>query len=98
METQPNREEQTVHWYPDLGLGGWLLMTTAMALMWGLLVAAVVALVRTPPSGPRRPERRDAWQLLDERFARGDIDETEYRARRRTLDAGGGPTRRSTDR
>ena len=86
-----------MHWYPDMDLGGWMVMMTAMALMWGLLIAAVVALVRTPPTDARR-ERRDPVRLLDERFARGEIDESEYRARRRALDLGGDQTRASTDR
>ena len=86
-----------MHWYPDMDLGGWMVMMTAMALMWGLLIAAVVVLVRTPPTDARR-ERRDPVQLLDERFARGEIDESEYRARRRALDLGGDRTRASTDR
>ena len=83
-----------MHWYPDMDLGGWMIMMTAMALMWGLLIAAVVALVRTPPTDARR----DPAQLLAERFARGDIDDREYRARRRTLDLGADQTRAGTDR
>ncbi len=86
-----------MHWYPDMDLGGWMVMVTAMALMWGLLIAAVVALVRTPPVDARR-ERRDPVQLLEERFARGEIDDSEYRARRHTLDLGGEHSRTSNDR
>lgn len=86
-----------MHWYPDMDFGGWLIMMTAMALLWGLLVAAVVALVRTPPTDPRR-ERPDPLQLLDERFARGEIEETEYRARRHALNLGQDQPRATTDR
>lgn len=77
-------------WYGnDPGWAGWLLMTFGMLAFWALVAVAVVALVRgmrddggrrqTPDAGPR--------QLLDERFARGDIDADEYRERRELLDS-----------
>jgi len=34
-----------------------------------------------------RPRGRDALDILKERFARGEIDQTEYEQRRRLLDA-----------
>ena len=59
---------------------GWLLMMVGMVGFWGLVVWLVVSLVRSPgTSGPS--EGRIAEQLLAERFAAGDIDESEYRAR-----------------
>lgn len=81
---------------PGGGFGmGW-------AWLWWLLilvgvVAIVIGLLRAGTSG-RRNGRDDeapstgrpastARQILDERFARGEIDEDEYRARRRELDA-----------
>ena len=64
------------------GWGGWLAMTLMMLVFWGGLAAVVVALVRSA----RRPDaNRDARGILDERFARGDIDEDEYRRRREAL-------------
>jgi putative membrane protein len=80
-------------WYDHggSGWGGWLLMSLMMLLFWGAIVVAVVALWR---SG-RRDERTsgsplppDARQLLDERFARGEIDPDDYARRRELLDAG----------
>ena len=72
-------------WYHDsMGWGGWLLMTLAMVAFWALVVFAVVALFRgTEP----RTDRRTPEQILDERFARGEIDEVEYQARRHALHA-----------
>lgn len=70
-------------WYHDgVGWGGWLLMTLAMVAFWALVVFAVVALFRgsEPVAARRTPD-----QILDERFARGEIDETEYLARRDAL-------------
>jgi putative membrane protein len=69
--------------------------------LWWLLiligvVAVVVGLLRAGGLGGRggRDDRASssgppvstARQILDERFARGEIDEEEYRARRRELD------------
>jgi putative membrane protein len=64
---------------------GWAAMSISMLLFWGALVAAGVLLVRTlarPSEGPGRPSPE---QLLAERYARGEIDEDEYRRRMATL-------------
>jgi putative membrane protein len=56
-----------------------------MLLLVGLTVAAAVAVARVllPRSGAPRDD--DALTVLRARFARGEIDEDEYRARRATL-------------
>lgn len=69
---------------------GWGLMSVGMVLIWALVVIGVIVgiryFVRTgrrpgyAPAGPRTPE-----QILAERFARGEIDEDEYRQRLGTL-------------
>jgi putative membrane protein len=76
-----------MYWYGS-GMSGWgyALMTVSMVLFWGAVIVGIVALVRhfgrsgqqtsAPPSPPASPE-----QLLAERFARGEIDEEEYRQR-----------------
>lgn len=77
-------------WY-DGGMGwfGWILMTVSMLAFWALVVYVVVALLRPGRSGrldqilPARG--REAMDILDERFARGEIDEAEYRARAEVL-------------
>jgi putative membrane protein len=40
---------------------------------------------------PREPERESAAEILDRRFAQGEIDVEEYRDRRSELDAQSGP-------
>jgi putative membrane protein len=76
------------------GMNGWamLLMTVSSLLFWGLVVAGIVALVRYPgrntsvganPADPRSTPQ----QILAERFARGEIDEDEYRRRLQVLGA-----------
>ena len=74
-------------WYAGgMGWGGWLAMSLVVVLFWALVVFAVVAIFR---GGGRHEEgsgaERDALTILDERFARGEIDEEEYVARRQVL-------------
>ena len=87
-----------MYWYGH-GMGwawGWGLMTFAF---WALVVVAVVLLIRhfsrsgehRPPGphayGPPPPDapHTSAEQLLAERYARGEIDDEEYRRRLATL-------------
>jgi putative membrane protein len=68
-------------WYHDgLGWGGWLVMVIGMIAFWGLVVTAVIALTRDSTPSDRSPER-----ILEERFARGEIDAEEYHARMAAL-------------
>ncbi len=83
-----------MYWYGS-GMSGWgyALMTVSMVLFWGLLIVGVVALVRyfgrTPQHTAFSPNhyRLTPEQVLAERFARGEIDEDEYRTRLETLRA-----------
>ena len=75
-------------WYHDgMGWGGWIIMTVAMVAFWALVVFAVLALFRTQRSGESTLDRRDPMQILDERYARGEIDDDEYHARSSVLRA-----------
>jgi putative membrane protein len=81
------------------GMGGWgyLMMALNLVLFWGLIITAVVLLVRFM-GGDRRvlvPTNvgTDPHRLLAERYARGEIDEVEYRQRLKVL---GGSTRSPT--
>ncbi len=73
-----------IGWYHDgMGWGGWLVMTVSMVAFWAIVALAVVAIFRSG-RGDRRAnpaEGRDPLDILDERFARGEIDEAEYRER-----------------
>jgi putative membrane protein len=76
------------HW------GLWVLMIVAMVVFWGALAWIIVTLVRhravpvvsahPVPESPAPPTHGEAVRILNERFARGDIDEEEY-SRRRAL-------------
>jgi putative membrane protein len=58
---------------------GWWWMGVSMVIFWALVACVIVALVRTSRASDRPP---DARAVLDARFARGEIDEVEYRRRR----------------
>ena len=66
--------------------GGWGVFW--MILSWVVIVAIVALLVRVFASGWSSPSKgqRDPRQILDERFAQGEISEEEYRDRKRVLD------------
>ena len=64
---------------------GWLAMSLSSVVFWGLVITAVVLSVRYLRNGSAGPAPKTPEQLLAERFARGEIDETEYRERLATL-------------
>ena len=76
-------------WYHDgMGWAGWLVMVAGMVAFWGLVVWAVIAIFRSTQTPTAADSgHRDPLGILDERFARGDIDETEYQARADVLRA-----------
>jgi putative membrane protein len=60
-------------------------MGLGSVLFIALIVFGIVLLLRQPPSGDSRGGD-SARRILDERFARGEIDQDEYRRRRATLE------------
>ena len=79
------------HMHDGWGWGGWLLMILFFLLLAALIVGVVIALVRSSGGGASRAASSaagaapSAQQLLDERYARGEIDEMEYLHRRAVL-------------
>jgi putative membrane protein len=77
-------------WNDGLGWGGWLAMTLIMVAFWALVIVAIIAVFRGLTSTGQSPtsrQDRDPQQILDERFARGEIDAEEYHARQHVLRA-----------
>lgn len=75
-------------WNNYMGWGGWMTMTIGMVAFWGLVIFAVIAIFgrnRNGTSSAQQPSERTPQQLLDERFARGEIDADEYHARQKAL-------------
>lgn len=58
---------------------------SAMILFWILIILAIAFLVRTLKGQEDTAAEPDARGILDERFARGEIDHREYQERKRTL-------------
>lgn len=84
-------------YHDGMSWGGWILMAAAMIAFWGLVVFAVVALFRnTRRSNGAISDSRGPLNILEERFARGEIDEDEYHARSAVLRVTSPAARRRT--
>lgn len=64
---------------------GYVLMAVSMAAFWALVIGAVVLVVRSLDRPRSQPTAPGAEDVLAARYARGEIDETEYRQRLATL-------------
>ena len=64
-------------------------MGIGMLLFWGLIIVVVVALARGfgSRSGSNEPRLREktALDILSDRYARGEIDKSEFEEKRRDL-------------
>jgi putative membrane protein len=71
------------------GIVGWVAMAVLMIVFWGGVITAIVFALRRPRSDYENshplPSHDGAERILHERFARGEIDQTEYLARRSVL-------------
>lgn len=77
------------------GWGAWVVMIILMVLFWSAIVAVAVMFFRNwrggyaaPPPGPAGPGETGpeaAMRVLEERFARGEIDAEEFTKRRDLL-------------
>lgn len=77
-------------WHDGWGWGHMAMGSIMMLLFWGGLIVLIVLAVRWLGNGPARAgggtsvEKR-AIDILEERFARGEIDKEEFEERRRLL-------------
>ena len=74
----------------DMGWWGYAGMGIGMLLLWALIIAGIVALIRfssgsantsNNPAPPATPHILSPEQVLATRFAHGEIDEAEYQQR-----------------
>lgn len=73
-----------------MGGGWWIVMMIWMVLFWGAVIVGAVWLARGGPSGQPRAERRETpLEILERRFAEGDISADEYQERREVMTSGG---------
>jgi putative membrane protein len=76
-------------WYDGPGWAGWAMMTVSMLAFWALLVLGGLAVWRSLGRDAQgRTNPGEAERLLDERLARGEIDEDDYTRRRGLLRSG----------
>jgi len=73
-------------WEPGFGFG-----FIFMILFWSLIILGIIAIVKwlmgtSASSGTTPPAPRTARQILDERYARGEIDKEEYEQKKRELE------------
>jgi putative membrane protein len=80
------------HWMWGGGPFGWGGMMVGggltMIIFWGGIILLVVLLARWlggSRQSDSRPPRQTALEILQERYARGEIDKAEYDERRKTL-------------
>ena len=75
--------------YGDWGLAGWIMMAVMMLLFWGGLAALAVLLIRGTRGGVGGYNpglwNDDPEHILAQRFARGQIVVTDFKARRAAL-------------
>jgi len=84
-------------WHGNWSGADWVLMSVGMLVFWAAVIGGILWLVRTSgartrsrPGGvsldkrgePGGPTARD---ILDSRYARGELSDDDYRARRDTL-------------
>jgi putative membrane protein len=69
----------------EYGWGWMLLGALHMMLFWALVIGGIWLLVRGLGGGVGTRPRSQALDILDERYARGDIDQAEYEKRRADL-------------
>jgi putative membrane protein len=77
-------------WYgPGMSGSGMVLMALSSLMFWALMVVTLVVLGRAfgwfAPGPTRTVGAPTARGVLDERYARGEIDDEEYQRRLRTL-------------
>ena len=71
----------------DVGAGWMMVMMIGMALFWGLVILGIVWLVRSGPWGHQ--SHGTPAEILDRRFAAGEMSAQEYRERRDVLQSKG---------
>lgn len=78
------------HYGRDWGWGHMIFGSMMMLLFWGVIIVGVVIVVRWLTGGSSQesrspPARKRALDILEERFAQGEIDKEEFEERKRLL-------------
>lgn len=78
------------HHHGEFGWGHMIFGTLMMLVFWGGLILLIFLAVRwfgrsSSETGERAPSTKSALRILEERFARGEIDKAEFEERKRLL-------------
>lgn len=68
-------------WYDGWSWWGWVAMTIGMVAFWGMIVWLIATSFGRSSRNSLDAPPKSAEELLAERLAAGDIDESEYRSR-----------------
>ena len=73
-----------MHWSEGWG---WFAMSFGMVVFWGLVIWGIVSAVRSTDrrTDASKPETKSPHSILEERYARGEIDEAEFTEGREVL-------------
>lgn len=82
FDFRPGFDHMMVGW----GWLGLLFMFLFWALVIGLIVWLIVTLARRSDGGTSAPARSRALEILEERYAKGEIDSEEFRQRKADLE------------
>jgi putative membrane protein len=72
-------------WGNMMGWGGGAAFGVWHLLWWALVIVGIVLLVRSLSGTSRRDDGSRALRILEERYARGEIDKAEFETRKRDL-------------
>jgi putative membrane protein len=78
-----------------MGGGWWIVMMLGMVLFWAAFIIGIAWLIRGSSHGWREGRRDTPLEILERRFAQGDISADEYHERRDVIIRG--PSRSRTE-
>ena len=74
-----------VTWTMHGGPGWWIAMIAMMAIFWAVIILGAVSVARGTANGSFNRRRQTPSEILDQRFAEGEISTDEYHTRRELL-------------
>ncbi|MCR8913283.1 hypothetical protein FDP08_08000 [Marinobacter panjinensis] len=79
--------DQFGHWHYGWGWGHMFFGLLMMILFWGGIIFAIVYAIRATHSGSghRHPSDKTSLDILNERFARGEIDQQEFEEKKKLI-------------
>jgi len=79
--------DRSGNWHYGWGWGHMIFGSLMMILFWGGIILAIVFAIRSTQSGgrDRQPTEKSPLDILDERFASGEIDKEEFEEKKKLL-------------